>query len=63
MFIFKISYGNNCQYYYKLFMGAFRVLHCSCALLLWLLWWVKNLIWHVSERRKETGVACDVFVI
>lgn len=24
---------------------------------------LKNLIWHVSERRKETGVACDVFVI
>lgn len=40
-----------------------ELFHCSYALLLWLLWWVKNLIWQVSERRKETGLACDVFVI
>jgi len=43
--------------------GSIRSSSLYLCFLLWLLWWVKRFIWQVSERREETGLACDVFVI
>jgi ABC-type transport system involved in Fe-S cluster assembly fused permease/ATPase subunit len=43
--------------------GSIQSSSLFLCFLLWLLWWVKSFIWQVFERREETGLACDVFVI